>query len=109
MTKIEKLNSILQTNKRTGEVKTARAPQYRGTYLHDVYGTYSIRKESAYNYCLHLLNEISDNVLSYGITSANGFKFTFAGVFETSGEKYVLICTADYDKIYLLEENENEN
>lgn len=105
MANCEKLNRLLQVNKRTGEIKTCEKPQYRGHHLWDVYGRYSCEKAHAYDYCKDLLYELADHVLSYGITSNNVFKFTFAGVFQTGKIKYVLICTADYDRVYILEEN----
>ena len=103
MTKQERINKLLQVKKSTGEILTAKTPQYRGKYLSSVYGRFSERKASAYDYCVNLISELSDNVISYGITSANCMKFTFAGVFETGNVKYVLICTASYDRVYLLE------
>ena len=103
MTKQERINKLLQVKKSTGEILTAKTPQYRGKYLASVYGRFSERKAAAYDYCMNLLDGLSDNVISYGITSANWMKFTFSAVFETGGEKYVLICTASYDRIYLLE------
>ena len=107
MTKQERLNSLLQVKKSTGEILTARKPSYRGKTLSSVYGRYSYAKEDAYERCKDLLYYLADDyseVYSYGITSANGFKFTFAGVFKSAGVKYVLICTASYDRVYLLEE-----
>lgn len=104
MANCEKLNRLLQVNKRTGEIKTCGEPNYRGYHLSDVYGRYSYQKAHAYDYCVDLLYEIADYVLDYGITSNNVFKFTFAGVFQTGQIKYVLICTADYDRVYILEE-----
>ena len=106
MEKQEILNSLLQINKRTGEIKTVGLPTYRGQFLYNVYGSYSVRKESAYRYCLDLLNSISESVISFGITSANCFKFTFKAVFVTGGITYVLTCTSDYDKVNLLKEVE---
>ena len=103
MTKQDCINKLLQVKKSTGEILTAKTPQYRGKYLWSVYGRYSQAKESAYEYCENLLFDLSDSVISYGITSANCMKFTFAGVFETDGVKYALICTASYDRVYLLE------
>ena len=103
MTKQERINKLLQVKKSTGEILTAKKPQYRGKYLWHVYGRYSQAKESAYDYCETLLFDLADNVISYGISSANCMKFTFSAVFETGGEKYVLICTASYDRVYLLE------
>lgn len=103
MANCEKLNRLLQVNKRTGEIKTCEKPQYRGHNLWDVYGRYSCEKGRAY-YCKDLLYEIADYVFSYGITSYNAFKFTFAGVFQTGNIKYVLVCTAGYDRVYILEE-----
>ena len=105
MANCEKLNTLLQINKRTGEIKTCEKPTYKGYHLCDVYGTYSREKSRAYFYCVELLREIADYVFGYGITSYNPFKFTFAGVFQTGQIKYVLICTADYDRVYILEEN----
>lgn len=97
------LEELLQTNKRTGEVKTSYKPSYRGTTLHDVYGKFSIAKQNGYDYCLRLLESFSpDYVYSYGITSANTFRFTFAAVFEKKGFKYVLWCTASRDEVYAL-------
>lgn len=104
MANCEKLNTLLQVNKRTGEIKTCKAPIYKGHYLSTVYGSFSQAKYNAYEYCGNLLYEIADHVLSFGITSSNCFKFTFAGVFQTGQIKYVLICTADYDRVYILEE-----
>lgn len=100
----ERLQALLQTKKSTGEIITATMPHYRGTYLFNVYGRYSKAKENAYEYCMNVLHSIANNVLTYGITSANCFKFTFAAVFETDGVKYVYVSTASYDRVYLLEE-----
>lgn len=103
MTKQERINKLLQVKKSTGEILTAKTPNYRGKYLWSVYGRYSQAKESAYDYCENLLFDLAENVISYGISSANCMKFTFSAVFETGGEKYVLICTASYYRVYLLE------
>lgn len=104
MANCEKLNRLLQVNKSTGEIKTCEKPNYKATNLWDVYGRYSCKKARAYDYCKDLLYEIADDAFSYGITSYNVFKFTFAGVFQTGQIKFVLICTADYDRVYILEE-----
>ena len=100
------MNSILQTNKRTGAIKTMPHPHYIGKNLWNVYNSYSQAKANAYEYCKDLLYRLAEDghVLSYGITSKNCMKFTFCGVYEFAGEKYVLKCTADYDRVYLLEE-----
>ena len=97
------LEQLLKTNKRTGEIKTCGYPYYRGVNLCDVYGRYSAAKAQGMQYCLDLLHSFKpDDVISYGITSANTFRFTFASVFVKGGVHYVLWCTADKDEVYLL-------
>lgn len=97
------LEELLKTNKRTGEILKSFKPHYRGRELSDVYGRYSIAKQNGYDYCLRLLESFNpDYVYSYGITSANTFKFTFAAVFEKKGFKYVLWCTSSRDEVYAL-------
>ena len=99
------LTELLQTNKRTGEIKISSRPLYSGRYLEDVYGRYSTAKQRGYDYCLELLESFHpDTIYSYGITSANTFHFTFEAVFEKGGVKYVLHCTAKKDEVYLLAE-----
>ena len=100
---MRKLEELLKVNKRTGEIKTCSYPQYRGINLRDVYGKWSNGKENAMQYCIDLLHSFDpDKIISYGITSANTFRFTFAGVFVKDGVYYVLWCTATKDEVYLL-------
>ena len=97
------LEQLLKTNKRTGEIKTCAYPHYRGVNLSDVYGTYSNAKARGLQYCIDLLHSFNpDEILSYGITSANTFQFTFAAVFKKADVYYVLWCTKSKDEVYLL-------
>lgn len=97
------LEQLIKTNKRTGEIKTCGYPRYKGINLSDVYGTYSYAKAQGLQYCLDLLHSFNpDDILSYGITSANTFQFTFAAVFKKDGACYVLWCTKAKDEVYLL-------
>lgn len=105
MSKQEILETLLQVNRKTGEVKTCKAPNFRGRNLESVYGSFSYAKARAYQYCTELLRDISDEVISYGITSNNTFHFTFSAVFITDGIKYVYVATANYDRVYLLDED----
>ena len=100
---MRKLEELLKTNKRTGEIKTCGYPRYRGVNLSDVYGRYSYAKAQGLQYCIDLLHSFKpDEILSYGITSANTFQFTFVAVFKKDGVYYVLWCTKSKDEVYLL-------
>lgn len=116
------MDEHLQVYKRTGEIKTCGKPQYRGKYLDDVYTTYSSAKKQAYQNCIDTLDFLSYDyaIESYGITSKNGFSFTFAAVFGACDIKYAIWFSSDRSnisyygdkynscgmniKIYLLEE-----
>jgi len=99
------LTELLQTNKRTGEIKTLPFPIYRGVNLCDVYGKWSNLKQTGIIYCYDLLHSFKpDEIIACGITSFNTFQFTFEAVFEKGGVKYVLHCTAKKDEVYLLAE-----
>lgn len=88
------LNDYLQAYKRTGEIKTAKRPYYKGKELSDVYGRYSENKKIAYKNCEKILENIGwEFVTSRGITSANCFSFTYAAIIELEN-KYVIFFSS---------------
>lgn len=91
------LDDYLQVYKRTGEIKKAIKPYYRGKQLSDVYGRYSNNKEIAYKNCEKILENIGwEFVTSRGITSANCFSFSYAATIELEN-KYVIFFSSTRD------------
>ncbi len=101
--RLETANQIiadyLQVYKRTGEIKKAYKPMYRGKELSDVYGRYSDAKKQAYQNCINFLDAIGwEFITSYGITSASCFSFSFAATFELENQ-YVVFFSSDRNNI----------
>ena len=61
------LEELLQTNKRTGEIKTLPFPIYRGVNLCDVYEKWSNLKQTGIIYCYDLLHSFKpDRIIACG-------------------------------------------
>lgn len=71
-----------------------------GVYLSDVYGTYSVAKEHAYNYCLRLCNEF--NGWGFRIVGYNCMTFSvqFEFVNPLNGCIMLAHITRDYNHLY---------
>ena len=107
---MHRVDDGLQVNKRTGEIKTCPHPDYQGSALYEVYGSYSNNKASAMYYCYGVMQDLESQgakILSYGITSHNTFQFTFAIVFKFQGLVYVRYETARYTRTYILSTEED--
>jgi len=93
------LDDTLQIYKRTGEIKTAKKPYYKGKELSDVYKRYSEAKKHAYQNCMNFLSSIGwEFVTSYGITSSNCFSFNFCATVELEN-RYVILFSSSRDNI----------
>lgn len=82
----------------------AAAPRYTaiGETLDDVYGSCSVRKRSAYDYCLRLCHDLDG--WNFAITGANCFLFsvTFDFAHPDTGELMRAHITKYYNHAYYL-------
>ena len=66
----------IKASTKRGQDMLNRANYFDGYTLHDVYGSYSVAKENAYNYCRELCYK--ENGSNFHITSHNTFGFSVA-------------------------------
>lgn len=73
-----------------------------GVYLNDVYGTYSVAKERAYNYCRKLCDRF--NGWGFQIVSHNINTFTVQFEFENPLNGCIMLAhiTRDYNRLYFV-------
>lgn len=73
-----------------------------GVYLSDVYGSYSVAKECAYNYCSKLCDRF--NGWGFQIVSHNCMTFTVQFKFENplNGRIMLANITRDYNHLYFV-------
>ena len=101
------LADYLQVYKRTGVIKKASKPYYRGKKLSDVYGRYSKNKEIAFENCEKILENIGwEFITSRGITSANCYSFSYAATIELEN-KYVIFFSSTKDNYSYMGEEWN--
>lgn len=63
--------------------------------LRDAYGSWSSKKDNAWDYCKKLCKDFDGEELK--IIGANGFHFSAGFVFERSGKKYLMYITKSGD------------
>ena len=71
-----------------------------GVYLSDIYGSYSVAKEHAYNYCLSLCKEFDGR--DFRIVGHNCMTFTVQFEFENPLNGCIMLAhiTRDYNHLY---------
>ena len=97
----------LAMNKRQSKIAKAHYNAYCNSYdtrLYDVYTSYSVYKEQAYNRCVQLMHDLGGWGLA--IISHNSMTFTVGFMFcdDETGEIMFAYITRDYDRFCYITE-----
>jgi len=76
------------------------------TSLREVYFSWSMKKEQAFDRCRAIQYELSGH--DGRICSANSYQFTYAFLYEKDGKQYMCYRTATNDYRFCIEEDRND-
>ena len=94
--------TIIKGSTKRGQQLIASGSHYEGTFLDQVYDSYSQAKENAFDYCWDKYTH-TPNSSAFGICSHNTYQFTVSWVGTYEGENAMFIETASNSYIVLLD------